>query len=79
MNTIRTDRQDLSGFGIFRVMRLLILSRIVPLGNLAGGGVIRCLVTLAVLHACGKHVFRLLVRHEHRLHSLYLRMKKYTK
>ena len=78
MNTIRTDRQDLAGFGVFRAIRLLILSRIVPLGNLAGGGGVRCLVTLAVLHGCGKLVFRLLVRYEHRLHSLYLRMKHHT-
>ena len=79
MKTIRTDRQDLAGFGIFRVMRLLILSRLVPLGNLAGGGGLRCLVTLAVLHAFGKPLFRLLVRYEHRLHSLYLRLKTSTK
>jgi hypothetical protein len=77
MKTIHTDRQDIASFGAFRVMRLLILSRIIPLGNLAGGGGVRSLVILALLHALGRPIFRLLVRHEQRLHSLYLLMKKY--
>lgn len=67
---------DLGGFECLRVARLLMLNRIIPIGNFGGGGGVRCLVVLAILHLLGRPIFRLLIHYEHRLHSLYMFMKK---
>ena len=69
-------RCDLTGVEFPRVARLLMFNRIIPLGNLGGGGGVRCLVVLAVLHLFGRPLFTLLIRYEQRLHSLYMFLKK---
>ena len=67
---------DLAGFELPRVARLLIFNRIIPIGNLGGGGGLRCLAVLAVLHLLGRPLFTVLIRYERRLHSLYMALKK---
>ncbi len=79
MKNIFTARFDLAGSEIHRITRTLTLNRIIPVGNLAGGGGIRCLLVLAILHTFGRPVFELLMRQEqraHRLHMLINRLKK---
>jgi len=71
-----SGRCDLTGVEFPRVARLLMLNRIIPIGNLGGGGGVRCLMVLAVLHLLGRPLFTLLIRYEHRLHSLYIFLKK---
>ena len=74
--SVMSRRFDLAGFEFPRVTRLLMLNRIIPIGNLGGGGGVRCLVVLAILHLLGRPIFRLLIHYEHRLHSLYMFLKK---
>lgn len=72
---VMSRRFDLAGFEFPRVTRLLMLNRIIPIGNLGGGGGVRCLVVLAILHLLGRPLFTVLIRYEHRLHSLYMFLK----
>lgn len=82
MNASRNDkaavmsrRFDLAGFELPRVARLLLLSRIIPIGNLGGGGGVRCLAVLAVLHLLGRPLFSVLIRYEPQLHALHTFLK----
>ncbi len=71
MKTILTRRFDLAGSEISRVIRILMFSRLIPVGNLAGGGGVRSLLVLAVLHVLGRPIFRLLIKQERRVHALH--------
>jgi hypothetical protein len=62
MKTVFTKQFDLAGNGVSRTIKMLMFNRIVPVGNLAGGGGLRCLLVLAVLHVCGRPIFQLLIR-----------------
>ncbi|MGB5231352.1 MAG: hypothetical protein WBN83_07520 [Desulfoprunum sp.] len=74
-SSVMSRRFDLAGFDCLRVTRLLMLNRIIPIGNFGGGGGVRCLVVLAVLHLLGRPLFTILIRYEQRLHSLYMFLK----
>ena len=79
MKNIFTSRYDLAGSEIFRITRTLAFNRCIPVGNLAGGGGIRCLLVLIVLHVLGRPVFGVLMRQERRAHALHTfinRLKK---
>ena len=65
-----TKRFDLAGSEISRMIRILVFNRLIPVGNLAGGAGIRCLLVLAILHVLGRPIFRLLVQQEQRIHAL---------
>ena len=78
-NTLLTNSFDLNGVEIQRVVRLLMLNRLIPLGNLAGSGGLRCLFTLAVLHTVGRLVFRVMIRYEQQIHSFYMILKRIKK
>ena len=71
MKTILTGRFDLAGSEISRVIRILMFNRLIPVGNLAGGGGVRSLLVLAVLHFLGRPIFRLLIKQERRVHALH--------
>ncbi|MHB8808929.1 MAG: hypothetical protein ACYC9M_02800 [Desulfobulbaceae bacterium] len=68
---VLTQRCDLAGNSVLRVFRHQLLARCLPLGNYRGGAGMKCLVIFAVLHYLGRPLFRVLVRYERRLHSLY--------
>lgn len=78
-NTLLSCSFDLTGIEISRVIRLLMLNRLIPLGNLAGSGGLRCLLILAVLHTVGRPVFRLMIRYEQQIHSFYMILKRIKK
>lgn len=71
MKTVLTKRFDLAGSEISRIVRILMFNRLIPVGNLAGGGGLRCLVTIAVLHTLGRPIFWLLIKQEQRVHALH--------
>ncbi len=73
---ITSKQFDLPGREIGRVIRLSILNRVLPLGNLQGGPGWRCLLVLGVLHGVGRPFFRLLVRYENQLTSVYRRLRR---
>lgn len=62
MKTALTKQFDLAGNGISRTIKMLMFNRIVPVGNLAGGGGARSLLVLTVLHVCGRPIFQILIR-----------------
>lgn len=62
---------DLTGNTVLRVFRHQLLARCLPLGNYRGGAGMKCLVIFSVLHYFGRPLFRVLVRFERQLHSLY--------
>jgi len=57
---------------IRRLTRLAFLSRVLPLGNFAGGPGLRSLVVLRLLHGAGPLLFRLAIRCENQLHRLHV-------
>ncbi len=75
MPKIANKRMESGRGDIFRVSRLTVLNRWIPLGNLAGGPGWRCCATLAVLHYLGRPLFIVLVRYENQLTALYRRLK----
>jgi len=76
MKRLRTPGYDIEGNGFFRVFRLNMLNKLVPIGNLRNGTGIKPALVLLCLHWFGRPVFRLLIRYEPLLHKLYLRIGK---
>ena len=71
MKTLLTRRFDLAGSEISRIIRMLMFNRLIPVGNLGGGGGVRSLVVLAILHLLGRPIFWLLIKQEQRVHALH--------
>jgi len=71
MKPLGNSRFDLAGNSFFRVLRINILNKFIPLGNFRLGIGFRPAVVLLVLHYFGGFLFSLLIRNEHRLHRLY--------
>ena len=71
MKTLLTRRFDLAGSEISRIIRMLMFNRLIPVGNLGGGGGVRSLVVLAILHLLGQPIFWLLIKQEQRVHALH--------
>ena len=67
---------DLGRGEIFRIFKMYLVSRCLPLGNLAGFTRIRQLLLLMVVHCFGRSLFRLLVPQEERLTKLYRMIRK---
>jgi hypothetical protein len=44
---------------------------LIPVGNLGGGGGVRSLFVLAILHVLGRPIFWLLIKQEQRVHALH--------
>ena len=67
---------DLGEGEIRRIIRVLLCSKIIPLGNLGGGARLRGLLVLLLSHSFGGIIFPLLVPFEDKLHHLYQRLRK---
>jgi hypothetical protein len=65
-----------TGMEIGRSGRLFALSRIVPLGNWAGGPGWRCIVVLWLSHNCGRILFPVFVRYERELSLLFRKIRR---
>ena len=76
MKTLRTSNYDIEGNGFFRVFRLNIFNRILPIGNFRAGTGFKPALVLLCLHWFGKPVFIFLIRYEQQLHKLYLKFRK---
>lgn len=70
MSTVQNSRYDLGGLEISRLIKTVIFSKIMPMGNFRGGPGGRCLVVLALLHYLGYPVYRILAQYGHRLRFL---------
>lgn len=67
---------DLGGGEILRIIRTLLCSKVLPVGNLGGGIRLRGLLILLFSHAFGRIIFPLLVPFEDKLHRLYQRFRR---
>ena len=76
---ILTTRFDLAGSELSRISRILFLNRLIPMGNLSGGGGIRCLMVLMILHVLGGPIFRLLIHQEQKMHALHMILNRLRK
>jgi len=76
MKRLRTRGYDIEGNGFFRVFRVNMLNKVLPIGNLRNGTGIKPALVLTCLHLFGKPVFKVLVRYEPILHKIYLRIGK---
>lgn len=67
---------DLGAGEIGRIIRTLLCSKLIPMGNLGGGARLRGLLVLLVSHRLGALIFPLLAPHEDKLHQLYQRVRQ---
>jgi hypothetical protein len=67
MKTILTNKFELQGNSHYRLLRLAVFARFIPIGNLRGGPGVRCLIVLTLLHYCGYPVYFVHARYGHRL------------
>jgi hypothetical protein len=73
---VTSNQYDLGKGEIVRILRIVLCSKIIPLGNLGHGTTLRGLFVLLISHTFGGVLFPLLVRHEDRLHRLYQRLRR---
>lgn len=74
MKTLRTKSYDITGNTFFRVFRINVLNKIVPIGNFRTGTGLKPALVLLCLHWFGKPIFKILIRFEPYIHKLYLRL-----
>ncbi len=70
MSHVLNKRYDLKGLELLRLVRLALLSKVVPMGNFHGGPGGRCLAVLFLLHYFGYPLYLILAKFGHRLHFL---------
>ncbi len=70
MKTTLNKRYDITGNEVSRVVKNILFSKFIPIGNLRGGPGLRCLVTLSVLHYLGAVLYWGQARYGHRLQPL---------
>ncbi len=76
MKRIFTKTFDIEGNELSRVGRILLLSRIIPMGNFGSGPDVRCFITMIVLHYFSRPIFWLSVRREDDVRRLVAMVKK---
>jgi hypothetical protein len=67
---------DLGKGEIFRIIRTLLCSKIIPLGSLGGGAQLKGQLILLLSHTLGGFLFPLIAPYEDKLHRLYQRFKR---
>lgn len=67
MRKITTTGFDLDGNRVDRVAATAFIGKYIPLGNLAGGPGIRCLMVLTLLHNLGYPLYYVVARYGERL------------
>jgi hypothetical protein len=73
---VTSRRFDIGRGEIGRVLKMYVLHRWLPLGNLGGFTRMRQLVILLLLHRLGAPLCRLLIPYEDRLTRLYNRLRR---
>ena len=67
---------DLGEGEIGRTFAMTLRNKIIPLGNLSGGARLKGLLVLLLSHSLGKIIFPRITPFEHKLHRLYLLLKR---
>jgi hypothetical protein len=70
MKSVLNKRYELTGYEHSRLLKMALIGKVVPIGNLRGGPGVRCLAVLTVLHYLGHPGYWILVRYGHRLQFL---------
>lgn len=72
-----TDKNyDLAAGEIGRMIGMILVNKIIPLGNFGDGTRLKGLVVLLLSHYFGRIVFPCIIPFEPQLHRLYLRLKR---
>jgi hypothetical protein len=66
MKRLLNSRYDITGNELLRLVKLSLLARFVPVGNLRGGPGLRCLAVMSLLHYLGAPMYTILVRYGHK-------------
>ena len=67
---------DLGEGEIGRMLAMTLRAKIIPLGNLGGGGRLKGLLVLLLSHSLGRLIFPRIIPFEQKLHRLYLLLKR---
>jgi hypothetical protein len=67
---------DLGEGEIGRILAMTLRAKIIPLGNLGGGARLKGLLVLLLSHTFGRMIFPRIIPFEHKLHRLYLLLKR---
>ena len=67
---------DLGEGEIGRMLAVTLRAKIIPLGNLGGGARLKGMLVLLFSHALGGIIFPRIIPFEHKLHRLYLLLKR---
>jgi hypothetical protein len=67
---------DLGEGEIGRIISMTLRNKIIPLGNLGGGPRLKGLLVLLLSHSLGRIIFPRIIPFEHKLHRLYLLLKR---
>ncbi len=70
MSKVLKENYDLQGLEISRIIKIVLIGKILPVGNLSTGPGTRYLIILGLLHCFGYPVYLLLARFGHRLNIL---------
>jgi hypothetical protein len=76
---VQDNRFQPKGIETVRTLRLALLGSFIPMGNNVTGADKRVLFKMWLVHICGSVVFPFLVRHEHKLNLLYLRLRRFRR
>lgn len=67
---------DLGEGEIGRIISMTLRNKIIPIGNLGGGPRLKGLLVLLLSHSLGRIIFPRIIPFEHKLHRLYLLLKR---
>lgn len=70
MKKVLNSRYDLTGNEFSRLLKLMMIGKVIPIGNMRGGPGIRCLVVMCILHYFGKPMYSINAMYGHRLSLL---------
>ena len=70
MSKVLKKNYDLQGLEIHRIIKVTVLGRILPIGNLPTGPGARFLIVLSLLHHFGYPIYMLLARFGHLIKPL---------
>lgn len=70
MSKVLKENYDLQGLEISRIIKIMLIGKILPVGNLSTGPGTRYLIILSLLHRFGYPIYLLLARFGHRLNIL---------
>lgn len=73
---VASKNYDLGEGEIGRMTAMTLRGKIIPLGNFGGGARLKGLLVLLLSHHLGRIIFPWITPFEHRLHSLYLLLKR---